>query len=45
MKSLRKLGYILVFISILLVSGCSLLPELPDLVITQIDIVGGSVSF
>jgi hypothetical protein len=45
MKSLRKLGYILVFISILFVSGCSVLPELPDLVITQIDIVGGSVSF
>jgi len=45
MKSLRKLGYVLVFISILFVSGCSLLPELPDLLITQIDIVGGSVSF
>jgi len=45
MKSLRKLGYVLAFISILLVSGCSILPELPDLVITQIDIGGGTVSF
>lgn len=45
MKSLIKLGYVLVFISILFVSGCSVLPELPDLVITQIDIVGGVVSF
>lgn len=45
MKSLRKLGYVLLFISVLFVSGCSVLPELPDLVITQIDIVGGSISF
>jgi hypothetical protein len=45
MKSLRKLGYVLLFISVLFISGCSVLPELPDLVITQIDIVGGSVSF
>ena len=45
MKSLRKLSYVLVFISILFVSGCSVLPELPDLVITQIDIGGGTVSF
>ena len=45
MKSLRKLGYVLVFISILFISGCSVLPELPDLVITQIDIVSGTASF
>ena len=45
MKSLRKLSYVLVFISILFVSGCSVLPELPDLVITQVDIGGGTVSF
>lgn len=45
MKSLRKLSYVLVFISILFISGCSALPELPDLVITQIDIAGGIVSF
>ena len=45
MKSLRKLGYVLVFISILFISGCSVLSELPDLVITQIDIVSGTVSF
>jgi len=45
MKSLRKLGYVLAFISILLACGCSVLPDLPDLVITQIDIVSGIVSF
>jgi len=44
-KSLRKLGYVLVFISIFFISGCSVLPELPDLVITQVDIVGDTVSF
>lgn len=45
MKSLSKLVYVLVFISIFFVSGCSVLPELPDLVITQVGIVGGVVSF
>jgi len=45
MKSLSKLVYVLVFISILFISGCSVLPELPDLVITQVDIVSGMVSF
>ena len=45
MKSLSKLVYVLVFISILFISGCSVLPELPDLVITQVGIVGGVVSF
>jgi len=45
MKSISKLVYVLVFISILFISGCSVLPELPDLVITQIDIVSGTVSF
>jgi len=45
MKSLSKLVYVLVFISILFVSGCSVLPELPDLVITQVNIGGGTISF
>ena len=45
MKSFSKLVYVLIFISILFVSGCSVLPELPDLVITQIGIVGGVISF
>ena len=45
MKSLRKLGYMLLFISLLFVSGCSVLPELPDLVITQVNIGCGIVSF
>ncbi len=45
MKNLRKLSYVLVFISILFVSGCSVLPELPDMIITQVDIGGGTVSF
>lgn len=45
MKNLRRLGYVLVFISILFVSGCSVLPELPDLLITQVNIGGGTVSF
>ena len=45
MKSFSKLVYVLVFISIFFVSGCSVLPELPDLVITQIGIVGSVVSF
>ena len=45
MKSLRKLSYVLVFVSILFVSGCSVLPELPDMIITQVDIGGGTVSF
>ena len=31
MKSLRKLSYVLVFISILFVSGCSVLLELTDM--------------
>jgi len=35
----------LVFVSILFVSGCSVLPELPDMIITQVDIGGGTVSF
>lgn len=45
MKSLSKLVYVLVFISILFISGCSVLPELPDLVITQVDIGSNMVSF
>ncbi len=45
MKSLSKLVYVLVFISILFISGCSVLPELPDLVITQVDIGSSMVSF
>jgi len=45
MKSLSKLVYVLVFISIFFVSGCSVLPELPDLVITQVNIGGGTISF
>jgi len=45
MKSLSKLVYVLVFISILFISGCSVLPELPDLVITQVDIGSSIVSF
>ncbi|MCK5767385.1 MAG: hypothetical protein KAH35_03295 [Candidatus Atribacteria bacterium] len=45
MKSLSKLVYVLVFISILFISGCSVLPELPDLVITQVDIGSSTVSF
>lgn len=45
MKRLKKLGYVLLFVSILFVSGCSVLPELPDLVITQVDIGSSMVSF
>lgn len=45
MKSLKKLGYVLLFVSILFVSGCSVLLELPDLLITQVDIGGGTISF
>jgi len=45
MKSISKLVYVLVFISILFISGCSVLPELPDLVITQVDIGSSMVSF
>ena len=45
MKSLKKLGYAIIFISVLFVGGCSVLPELPDLVITQVNIGGGIVSF
>ena len=41
----EKLGYVLLFVSILFVSGCSVLPELPDLVITQVDIGSSMVSF
>jgi len=45
MKSLSKLVYVLLFVSVLFVSGCSVLLELPDLLITQVDIGSSMVSF